>query len=424
MSNWLSRLVFVGVQIWALKTLGKELTAEEFAAYAIMASLMPWYQLLDFGYGSSIQNKVSACMSNLAPEFGYYIAATGLLGMSILVAAAILLIPLSYPIGHLLLGKLDLSTQGGLLTLVWLSGVLFVGNALGVMAQKVLYGLRKGIYANLMIMLSSLIFMVLLEFWLPGSAPRDRLFISVISYTLPIGALGVTVLLYVTVRFGRFNWDEMKRRILALRPEAQNFWIFAVLSAGVLNVDYLIMSQTVSAVEIATYTVLYRIYWVLLAVYGGLMSASWPLFTELGVEGAYTRIDGYVKWYILGGLSVLMLATIVIYFLLPFLVRILVPSLVPNVSLLTLVLFSVYIGLRIWTDTYAMVLQAIGQVGTLLRVISVQVLVSVVSQYALSYWLGLDGIILGLIASFVLTVAWYMPQKYLHVRSLNKGERA
>jgi len=57
----------------------------------------------------------------------------------------------------------------------------------------------------------------------------------------------------------------------------------------------------------------------------------------------------------------------------------------------------------------AVALQALSEVGIFLKVVPLQALLSIGLQWTLAHRLGLNGILLGLILSFVLTVVWILP---------------
>lgn len=420
LSNWLSRAGSVGAQLVCLPLLTTLLTPKEFAAYAIAVSLMTWYQLSDFGFGNSTQNHIAEARAH-HKDIGPFVAATSLLGAAVLGMAAILLFPVSALLNQLLLNPINLPEAAQPQRMLWMSGVLLVGFALGTMAQKILYAMQKGIYANLLGLLNSLGFLGLLWGVARDVDLSERLLACVLSYTLPMGLTGIVSLSWLAYKYGKWHWPAMKNCLRLLRVRAWRFWLFAFLAACTLNVDYIIMSRTLSAEDIGVYNVLFRVYWVGMALYSGLLTATWSVFTTLGAQGKFAAIEKQIQLYLLAGIGALILGSMVMAIFLPQIMQLLAPGLNIQVTYLTLVLFTTYIAFRIWTDTYAVALQALSEVNIFLYIVPVQALISITGQWFLSKVFGVNGILMGLMLSFLLTVAWVLPyqlKKHFRIKTL------
>ncbi len=410
LSNWLSRAGAVVAQLVCVPLLTTLLAPAEFAAYAIAVSLMTWYLLTDLGFGNSAQNQIAEARTR-GEEIGTTIAAASLVGGVVLIAALVLLVPLSRLLDHALLGPLRLPASSRTQLILWLSGLMLVGFALGSIAQKMLYALGKGVYANLLGLINSLAFLLLLWGVARHVEPSQRLLACVLSNTLPLGITGISALTWLAARRAHWDWPTVKSHFTRLRQRAWRFWLLALLAAATLNADYLIMSRTLIADEIATYNVLFRLYWVGMSLYSGLLSATWPVFSAMGVRSDHAGITRHIRLYLLAGLGSLLIGSMVMAAALPTILHWLAPSLSIQVSILTLVLFSAYIGLRIWTDTYAVALQALNEVSIMLKVTPVQAMISITAQWTLSQAYGINGILMGLILSFAFTAVWILPWK-------------
>jgi len=73
---------------------------------------------------------------------------------------------------------------------LWLSGLLLVGFALGSIAQKMLYALGKGVYANLLSLINSLGFLLLLWGVARHVEPSHDVGQRAVQY-LPLGITGI-----------------------------------------------------------------------------------------------------------------------------------------------------------------------------------------------------------------------------------------
>ena len=408
LSNWFSRAGSVATQIICLPILSNALDDSEFAAYAISSSLLVWFNLLDFGFANSGQNYIAESKAK-NEAIGSYITALGLFGFTLLLVLCGLLIPLSEPLSHLLFSKITFTTQPDLQLLFLVCGTCFICNMLGIIAQKTLYALGKGVYANLVSFLNNITFLALLWGIAQHTEPSARLLMCVAAYMLPMATTGLIALLSVTLAFGSWDFRSIYAHFVLLFKRANQFWLFALLAAAVLNIDYLIMSQSLKPNDIASYNVLFRIYAVGLTLYTGLLASIYPLFSAMGVTNNWQGIKRYIRIYLLFGLGALLICSILAIPLLPEILQILTPGLSIQIPIETLLLFSLYIGLRIWSDTYGNVLQALNKVSIFLKIVPIQAAISVPAQLLLIPILGVNGVLLGLICSFTLTVAWILP---------------
>jgi hypothetical protein len=131
----------------------------------------------------------------------------------------------------------------------------------------------------------------------------------------------------------------------------------------------------------------------------------------MNINGDHLGISRHIRFYLVAGLGALSVGSIAAAFILPYILKWLAPGLNIQISVLTLILFSVYIGLRMWTDTHAVALQAMSQVDIFLKVVPVQALLSIMLQWFLAQHFGINGILMGLSFSFILTVFWILPME-------------
>lgn len=410
LSNWLSRAGSVTAQLLALPVLTSILTTSEFATYAILISFMAWYQLTDLGFGNSTQNTISELLAQNKSS-SHIIATACTLGFSILIIGMTALLPLSWILEKHFFAQATFNTSHELSKIIWLSGTLFIGNTLGIISQKILYAINKGINANIINLVNSMIYLLLLWLTIRFGDPQHYLLSCVLAYTLPMGIIGIMTLGWIAYTYAQWNWCYIKQSFITLRGRAWKFWTFALLAAATLNVDYMIMSQTLNSKDIAAYNVIFRLFWIGMALYSGLLSATWPVFSRMGIQNDINGIVRLIQNYLIVALSIIFLFAIVLLFSMPLILAWITPNLSIQISSTTILLFGVYIALRIWTDTYAAVLQALSDINIFLTIIPIQAAISITMQWVLSKHFGINGILLGLICSFVFTVAWALPLK-------------
>lgn len=409
-SSWVSKAGSVLAQLLVIPMLSKALSPGEFAAYAIIASLLAWYQLADLGFGNSVQNHIAENQTHQKP-IGGFISAVTVVGFSIVLLAIPLLYLGANTATQLLLGRLELSPAAQSPLVFFWSGLFMVANAVGTMSLKTLYALNKGVMANAITLFNSLA-MLLLVALVVQTVSTEHLFLAiVIACFAPMGISGMALLLYFGLSKGTWQWNDIKDHFSIMRFRAVRFLLFAFMAACVLNVDYLVMSQTLPAEEIATYNILFRIFWVGMALYSGLLSATLPVFVAFGVRQDQESMRRYMRLYIGCGFAFVFILGLIMSVRLSTIIDFLAPGLTMQPSLTTLFLFCIYIAFRIWTDTYAVALQALSEIGIFIKVTPLQAAISIPAQILFSLRWGLDGILMGIILSFLLSAAWILPWK-------------
>lgn len=405
-SNWGARAISIAVQLITIPLITSLLSLHQFAAYAIMISLMSWYALLDFGFGNASQNIVTEkYVKN--EDFSDYISTVFFLSILLVICVLIMLFPLAFVIKNILFH--NFSDLNNIFLCIYMSGVFFTINALGVLSQKILYALRKGVLANFILIINSiltlLLFLSLNFFNYHGSY---LLFACVFAYAFPLALTGGSVIFYIAWKYDGIKIPKMED-MFSFWKSAKKFSIFALMAVLVLNVDYIVMSQTLTSDQVAIYNILFRIFSVFIMLYSSIMSASWSLFVEMRVKKEYQKIKKNIIIYISSGIITVFCVGITLVFFIDEIIKILMPKFNIHISIASLVLFVCYVCLRVWTDTFTMVLQSFGKVDVFIKIVPIQAAVSITFQYYLSSFYGVNGIIAGLIISFLTTVVWYLP---------------
>ncbi|WP_422824300.1 polysaccharide biosynthesis C-terminal domain-containing protein [Xenorhabdus siamensis] len=75
-------------------------------------------------------------------------------------------------------------------------------------------------------------------------------------------------------------------------------------------------------------------------------------------------------------------------------------------------LFAAYFSIRVWSDTYAMLLQSMNELKPLWLIVPFQATLSFGLQWYLAGKFKIYGILIGLIISFILTVVIFLPIFY------------
>ncbi|MFO1433595.1 MAG: MATE family efflux transporter [Candidatus Competibacteraceae bacterium] len=410
LSNWIARGVAVVVQLVTIPMLTRALGQEQFGAYAVTVSLLGWFILLDLGLGNALQNFISESRVK-GKNAGSYIAVVFLVSGVILCIGSVLVLWLSPIVARFLFAQMPfISPQTGK-TLVFISGLFFLCNAVGTIGIKMLYALGQGVYANLITMGMSLFSLVTLWLVVAYVTQQQLLFATIIAYAAPLGLIGLAVTVVLFIKCGMWQKPAIIEAARQLFPRARGFWLFSLLAPIVLNVDYLIMSQKLPPEEIAKYNILFRIFWVFMSLYSGLLTATWPVWAEFAAGNEWPKVRRHLRLYLSLSLSAVFLFTIAMVFVLPHLVSFFLPGKETVIAFMTILLFGLYIGIRAWTDTYAIALQAANDTGVFLRWVPVEAAINISAQWVLSQIFGLNGIMFGLILAYLTTVTWVLPMR-------------
>lgn len=421
LSNWFARGVSVLTQLISLPLLTRHLGPDHYAAYALIMSLVFWFSLTDFGLGNTGQNAVVAARASGQSTSGLVGAILSLSFLAMLFGIG-LAIAIHRPLAGFLLGGMTFisSTEGS--SLVLIATVCFVVSSVSTVAGKILLAIDRGVLSNLLNAMSSTLCLGTLFFSLGPSPESKELTIAIASFSVPAAILSGLTFAVVALRFGTFTIQHFRAHFPGVVRRARPAWAFAVFAAIVLNVDYLVMSQLLNTSDIAIYSVLFRLYWFSVLIYSGLLSAAWPEITRLSASGNAIQIRSYLRHHLIFGLCLVVATFLAIsIFSIP-LFNFLLPGHSLGPDRLTLVLFACYAAIRIWTDTFAVGLQALDDYVSLLKWVPIQATVSVFGQIIATTLLGLNGILIGLLLAYALTVSWALPHRLLR-RTLGTNGR-
>ena len=134
----------------------------------------------------------------------------------------------------------------------------------------------------------------------------------------------------------------------------------------------------------------------------------------------YHVIEGMVRKSLPVGMLFMIIFTGFIVVFGEYIYRYLIRNIEVNISPVLVVIFGLYFLIRVWTDTFTMILQAGNNLKPLLTIVPIQAFVSVSLQIFLSMKYGVYGLLMGLIISFLCTVFWYLPyssHQFLKVNS-------
>lgn len=413
--GWVGRGLQVAAQLIAVRILTDSLGTRGYGAFAVLASLNGWFLLSDFSIAISLQNYISERRSREEDADDLVITAALLSLVAVGVTAVGVLVAGPW-LADLLLHDLGTLPRSAQTVAFYAAAFPSIGAALGGVVYKFWFAHHRGYLSNLVPAAGTVLgtFAV----WLVHrSHIEPRLAWSLFLYYAPVALLPLAALLAITLQIARRH-PFRRDLIRPLLGRAFRFWIFGILAVAVLQVDYIIMAQVLPAQDIVIYNVATRLFLLVFFVYNALLLALWPVCSEAIARNDWDTVFATLRRYMAIGLAFTLACGIAIALLDHWVVRLLVPSLHTDLPLVVVVLLTIYIMVRIWSDTFAMVLQSMNDLKPLWIALPIQSLLSVGLQTLGAHIAGLPGMIAGLTSCFVLTVGWYLPRRCLrHARS-------
>lgn len=409
-SAWGSRVITALIGIISIRTLLLYLGEERYAVYAIVYSLTGWFALCDLGIGPAIQNFISECRAR-NENYSRYLKAA----LQVICALFVVFFILLFCSSGLIQSKL-LSNYLSIDTLRDFNIILIIGSVLILtvfanIVYRIYYALQKGYISNILPAIASIISMsaiVIINRYYPV---KGNILIALLAFTLPqliMASIPFTKIFKTVIR-DIFSIDT--GIIKELMTRALKFGGFAFMAALTLQIDYIIMSQTVNATGITTYNILNRIFSLFIFIHSAVILAAWPVFSELNIKSEFSIIKKMISKYIVFGFAIIFFGTCVFYIFSETIIGILAPETDIKPTLIIFALFALYYALRVWSDTFAAFLQSVNVLRIFWIYVPIQALISIAGQYFLSIKFGIDGIILGLIISFILTACIVLPYK-------------
>lgn len=404
---WGSRIVQALAQIMMIALLTQILEVEEYTAYILITGLLGWYMLADLGVGISLQNTISELKAKHT-DFNNHIVLAQIILLVLFGFFCLAIYGVSDIIASYFLENLTINESKNH-AFFWAT-IMMTATAIFSASYKIWYAQGKGHWANIIPAIAALISLAAFYVIQQAGPQNSLLFWTLTAYLLPLAALPM---FFFIRQFSKniqfFTWDIQIAKFLIKR--GSHFFIFGLLAAIVLQVDYLVMSQSCSSLEIISYSALSKIFGLGFFVYNALLLALWPVIAEKIAINQWEAVREMIKKYLPMGIIFIILFTITLIFTVPYLLPFLIRNTHIVIAPTLILLFGFYYILRVWTDTFAMVLQSMSDLKPLWYSVPFQAVISATAQIYLAKIYGIYGIVMGLSLSFLLTVVWYLPAK-------------
>ncbi|MDM2941658.1 MULTISPECIES: MATE family efflux transporter [unclassified Citrobacter] len=409
-SSWLSKIIIASVQLVSIKFLLEILGEESYAIFTLLTGLLIWFSIADIGVGSSLQNYISELRVKNESYDSYIKAAIHILFASLIIFSGTLFL-LSGKVSSLYLSSFSYEMKNGLATPFFIASVIFITVGIGNVVYKILFAEQLGWKANA-INAASYMLGLLGVFLIRYLNLNANITTSLIALYAPVALLPILYTLYRYIKIIKI--DVSLDNYKSLLSRSTGFLMFSFLSILVLQADYIVISQKLSATDIVKYTVTMKIFGLVFFIYTAVLQALWPLCAELRVKMQWEKLNKLVFINVFGGVLFISCSTLFIFIFKSYIYSIIAKNIDYRISGMAFVLLAVYFSLRVWCDTFAMLLQSMNQLRILWFIVPCQALIGGAAQWILAGSYGIVGILWGLIISFALTVFWGLPVYYIY----------
>lgn len=419
--GWLSRIIGMAGALVLVRLNYKLLGEAQFAVFQIMIATLGWVALTSLGLGPALKNLISESRARGESDLHLRRAVAGLLGLLFLFWVVVLaaMAPwatrwLLRKLAHDPVWAIRAFFAGGLLSLL---------TALGQVSMEVLYAEFRAHRAYLLLIgsaiLSLLAVLVLTRLGLPAT---ELVFWVICAMIGPQAIIGIAAL-HMTGMLA-FRARLPNRQLLRLIADlSSRFWLYALLSNLILMVDALVISQVLPARQIVLYTIMSRVVAVGLGLFTTMISVVWPEWTHFWELRQWDLLRRRVRFLALIGPLVCVPAAVAAVFVLPVVIRLWLADANVVPSVLLVIEFLAYLGIRFWTDVHSVALMSGNRVFIASKYLVLQAVITAPLETLLGLRWGAEGVILGLIIGFLLTSAWMFPARfYRDVRSLARAD--
>lgn len=415
LSAWAARIVQAGSQIAVMPLLVRLLGTESYAVVVILQSLAAWLLLSDLGIGSAVQNLLSQARARGDDERPI-LSSAAVLVCGLLLTMAVILAASSSPLQSLLFRRFEQVRSVTLPPVVLVGGLLYLVAGIGSVAYRVYYGQQRGYLAHCIQALGSIGLLIWVLLLPKHGSDSTRLVLATMAIATPPAIAASVAAAHALGKCWQSRFVTREMVVLIARRSA-GFAAFSLLAAAAIQMDYFVMSQTSGVDDVVVYAIITKIFSLAFVFYSVVLMAAWPKWSE---ESALGRLEGAgraLKSLLIGGWLLVIAVGVGTFFLRVPLIRLLAPGTNLQLHVMTIILCTCYFLIRVWSDTFSILLQSANRMKVLLVVVPIQSLFAIFLQYFLSMRYGLNGILGGLIGAFLLTTVWVGPLEYRNLVS-------
>ncbi|MDH1289692.1 hypothetical protein N5C43_00280 [Comamonas terrigena] len=399
---WVARLASSLATIAVLAVAARSVSLDTFAEFALLIGLVGWLPVLDFGFGSVMQNRVA-----YARAHGNYDAAAVtacLIGAALIAALSGLALIIIIFIFDLELSSVAIFRRPGVIAFtivcLLLSGVAMIVHKLYAATNQ----LKK---SSLILATQNILSLAGVWLALKYQADEPKIISLLFGYFVPYTLVPALALVQIIRKIGwSSNWKEVWRSNELLK-EALQFWFVLLLSLIVIQFDQFIAFTYLSPTDFSQYTVSTKLIGFMYFPYSALLTANWSRMSAAHAMRNKNLMLSIVRSSIFIGVGYLALALPIMLAVSEYFSYIL-PQGARQVELGMLIGLGLVAINKVWTESYALVYLATGHARIIATYLPFQAMMAVGLQLVLVRYLGAYGLMLGCALSYFATSHWIL----------------
>lgn len=405
------------VQLASIRILMVGLGSEKYAVFVLLASLIGWYSLADAGVGLSLQNYISEKRAR-NESYSEYVSMAFIISVIQWFLGILFIYFISPVVAPVFLKQFGFLSNADKIRNFFLVGFMFFSITLSNLTYKIWYAEQKGYLANIIPAVASVL--GLLGIWLVLKMHiENKLLFSLIAFNSPAMIIGLIFFVLKTAVFSKINLRPGFPVFRQLLHRSGRFFGFALLGLLITQIDYFVISQTVKSNDVVVYNISTKLFSFAFSIYAALLAAWHPVNAEMYVKSEFPKIMKYTKTYLTAGICSITVFTFCFLLFMPKIIPVFSPRENIIIPAVLVVLLGIYFAVRIWNDTFVTLLVSMNKFRNIFIIAPVQVVISASLQIVLASKFGINGIVFGLIFSYLATGAWFFPRliyKYISVK--------
>lgn len=377
------------------------LGVESYGIWVTLLSVMAWISVFNTGLGNGLRNKIAESLAADNIELARVYLSTGLTALCFV--SLLILLTLTSVAPFLNLTKIfntNSLTNSALLRIVLIVGFFFVLNNVLLLNQYLLLAYQKAALSTLVTVFTNF-FAVAFIFFLIRFTSGSLLYLG-ICYGLSMVLANLVLISYSFKKHKELLPSLKFFRLNKIRELAQlggKFFVIDVAAIILFTTDSIIITQVLGPAEVTPYSVVYKLFSVIIIGQGIIVTPLWSAYTDAFIKGDYQWIKDILRKLIL-----LMAPIIIAVILLIVFARDIINIWVgPNIIFppMLVILMGVYNIFLIWNSIYAYFVSGAGKIELQMYSAIIGSLVNIpLSIYlAKNMGMGINGVILGSIIS-------------------------
>jgi O-antigen/teichoic acid export membrane protein len=405
--SWGGRFASLGTQLLLTPFLLHLLGDRRFSVFQIMLSLSGWFLLCSLGMGAALKNFISSARARGEPDVDARRLASlyVLVALVVFVSAFVLVAP---ALSGLLFDRLTQGAGWARLSF-WLGGALMIVIGIGQVGYEALFADVRGHWAYVLPAVAQSVGLLLIYGLSRSGLPMVEPLLWAVGLWLGPQAAAAVIALGMAGLIRAPSWkipESIAQRVVG---SAGKFFLLMLLSNAVLLVDYIVMSQILMPDAIVLYSIMMRMVTTLLLFYTATLMLFWPEWSRELHAGRVGVVKRQVLWLAGGGALLCGVGAGAGILTVPALARLWLGRPEFDVSPVTTLFFFGYLAIRVWTDTYSVGLMSYDQTRWLLGAVIAQAIITLPAEVFFGRMFGSNGVILGLIAGYLVTATWMLP---------------